>query len=51
MKYKEIEVVQLPNNNILLKLKDGGRVIVGHKGFANDETLKKVADAYLNKNS
>lgn len=51
MKYKEIEAVQLPNNNILLKLKDGGRVIVGHKGFASDETLKKAVDSFLRKNS
>ena len=50
MKYKEIEIIQTKNKNLLLKLPNGGQIIVGYKKFANDEVMKKIVDNFVKKN-
>lgn len=50
MKYRGIEVVQLKNNNILLKMPNGGRSIIGYGKFANDKELMAIVDKFLKNN-
>lgn len=50
MKYKGIEIIQTKNKNLLLKLPNGGQIIVDYKEFANDELMKKTVDEFLAKN-
>lgn len=51
MKYKGIEIIQFKNNNLLLKLPNGGRSIIGCEKFLNDKELMAIVDKFLKNNS
>ncbi len=50
MEYKGIEIIQLKNKNLLLKLPYNGQTIISCRKFLNDEEKKKIVDNFIKKN-
>ncbi len=50
MKIKGIEIVQLRNKNLFLKLPNGGQSVIGCKKFMNTNELKEIVENFLKKN-